>query len=68
MLFRSVSKLCNIYDMDGATKVKSEVTHKGGVMMVPAIANMEQWEKEAQASQLKLVESSSEDRTDRPLH
>lgn len=58
----AAAKLCNIYDMDGTTKVQSEITHKGGVMLVPAIASVEDWEKAAAQAQDALISSSSEDR------
>jgi hypothetical protein len=64
----ALSKLCNIYDMDGATKIKANVTHKGGVMMVPAIANVDEWEAHASKHQDKLIEDSHEDRVVRPVH
>jgi cytochrome c5 len=64
----ALSKLCNIYDMHGATKVKATVTHKGGVMMVPAIANVADWEKQAAQHQDKLIADSQEDRQNRPVH
>jgi len=64
----AASKLCNIYDMDGTTKIKSEVTHKGGVMLVPGIAKLEDWEKQAAQQQDKLIEGSAEDRTGKPVH
>lgn len=64
----ALAKLCNILDMDGTTKVKSEITHKGGVMMVPAIASIDDWEKQAAASQDKLIESSAEDRVNKSLN
>lgn len=51
----ALAKLCNINDMDGTTKVKSDVTHRGGVMLVPAIASIDDWEKAATASQEKLI-------------
>lgn len=51
----ALAKLCNINDMDGTAKVKSEVTHRGGVMLVPAIASVDDWEKAATASQEKLI-------------
>lgn len=45
--------------MDAPTKIKSEVALRGGVMMVPGIANLEDWEKAAQASQTQLQEGSN---------
>lgn len=65
---QALAKLCNLYDMESATKIKKEVTHKGGVMRVPAIANIDQWEKEAMDAQQKLIESSSEDRQAKQFH
>lgn len=64
----ATAKLCNIYDMDGTTKIKSEVTHKGGVMMVPAIASVDAWEKQAAQSQDALIASSAEDRAIKVLN
>lgn len=65
---QALSKLCNILDMDGTAKVKSEITHKGGVMLVPAIASVEDWEKAATASQDKLIAGSTEDREAKKLN
>lgn len=64
----ALTKLCNVLDMDGATKSKVEVTHKGGVMLVPAIASLEDWEKQAAKAQDALIASSSEDRINKPVH
>lgn len=61
----ATTKLCNIYDMDGAAKLKAEVTHRGGVMMVPAIASIEAWEAEASKAQDELIAASQEDRQTR---
>ena len=55
----ALSKLASIRDMDAPTKIKSEVALRGGVMMVPGIANLEDWEKAAQASQTQLQEDSN---------
>lgn len=52
---QALAKLCTILDMDAAVKVKSEVLHRGGVMMIPAIANLDEWERAASASQDALV-------------
>lgn len=51
----ALAKLCNINDMDGTTKVKADMTHRGGVMLVPAIASIEEWEKAATSSQERLI-------------
>jgi cytochrome c5 len=64
----ALSKLCNILDMDGTQKIKSEVTHKGGVMLVPGISKVDEWEKQAAEQQDKLIAQSAEDRTAKPLH
>lgn len=54
----ALAKLASIYDMDAPLKTKSEITHRGGVMMIPAIANLDDWEKAAQASQQQLVDEA----------
>jgi len=64
----ALAKLCNILDMDGTAKVKSEVTHKGGVMLVPAIASVDEWEKQATVAQDALIASSLEDREAKKLN
>lgn len=55
----ALAKLASIRDMDAPTKIKSEVALRGGVMMVPGIANLEEWEKAAQASQTDLQKDSN---------
>lgn len=55
----ALGKLASIRDMDAPLKVKSDVTHRGGVMMVPGIASLEEWEKAAQASQGDLQKDSN---------
>lgn len=54
----ALKTLCNILEMEGATKIKSEVTHRGGIMVVPGVASVSDWEKAAQASQDKLVQDA----------
>lgn len=54
----ALSRLCGIHDMDEAAKAKANVTHRGGVMMVPAIASVDEWEAAASASQDKLMEDA----------
>lgn len=54
----AAAKLASILGMDAPIKTQQEVTHRGGVMMVPAIANVDEWEREAQKSQEKLAEES----------
>lgn len=52
----ALSKLANMRGMDGATKIKAEVTHRGGVMVVPAMASsIEEWEQEAVTQQAQLM-------------
>lgn len=55
----ALAKLASIRDMDAPLKVKSEHTLRGGVMMVPAIANIEEWEAAARASQGQLQKASN---------
>jgi hypothetical protein len=59
---QALKELAKIHDMEAATKITKEVTHKGGVMMIPAIANIDEWEKAASVEQDKLIASSGEDR------
>lgn len=49
----AAAKMASILGMDAPTK--QEVTHRGGVMMVPGIAKLDDWESAASASQEKLV-------------
>lgn len=51
----ALAKLASIYGMDAPTKVEQTVQHRGGVMMVPGIANMDEWEAQAMLSQEKLT-------------
>ena len=41
-------------------KVEQTVQHRGGVMMVPGIANIEDWEAQAMASQEKLTHEADQ--------
>lgn len=41
--------------------LNADVRHRGGVMLVPAIANLDEWEKAAIASQQALMEDASAD-------
>jgi hypothetical protein len=54
----ALARLVSIYGMDAPTKLEQDVTHRGGVMMVPAIADINAWENSAVASQTKLVEEA----------
>lgn len=51
----AAAKLSAILGMDAPTKTINENVNKGGVLMVPAIANLDDWQAIAQASQAKLV-------------
>lgn len=57
----ALGKLASIRDMDSPLKIKSDVTHRGGVMMVPGIASLEEWEAAAQKSQGNLQKDSNLD-------
>jgi hypothetical protein len=57
----ALGKLMSLYGMDAPTKIKQEIEHKGGVMMVPAIASLDEWERAAVASQAALAEAARVD-------
>ena len=42
---------------------RGQLLHKGGVMLVPAIASLDAWERLAVAQQNALIDASAEDRT-----
>jgi len=48
-------ELSAIYGWHAPIKTQQTVTHQGGVMMVPAIADLSEWEAAAAGSQEKLV-------------
>ena len=54
----ALGKLAAIYGMDAPLKSEQTVTHKGGVLMVPAISDVNSWETVAQESQQKLVQDA----------
>ncbi|HWV45502.1 MAG TPA: terminase small subunit [Nitrospira sp.] len=54
----ALAKLGNFLDMDGVQKTKNEHLHRGGVMAVPGIASLEDWEKAAKDSQTQLVKDT----------
>lgn len=56
----ALSKLASIYGMDAPTKVEQTIQHKGGVMMVPGVASVEDWEAAAVASQEKLTKEAEQ--------
>lgn len=51
----AAAKLVAVLGMDAPVKTINENVNKGGVLMVPAIANLDDWQAIAQASQAKLV-------------
>lgn len=51
----ALSQLKSIYGMDAPTKIQADIKHQGGVMAVPAIADLDAWQKAAESSQQKLV-------------
>lgn len=56
----ALSKLASIYGMDAPTKVEQTIQHKGGVMMVPGVASIEDWEAAAISSQEKLTQEAED--------
>lgn len=52
---QAASKMAAILGMDKPVENKMTHIHKGGVLMVPAIANVNDWEAMAKSSQEKLV-------------
>lgn len=54
----ALAKLAAFYGMDAPVKTVNEHLHRGGVMCVPAIASVEDWEKAATESQEKLRQES----------
>lgn len=54
----AAAKMAVILGMDAPTKSEQTITHRGGVMAIPAIANIDEWEKQATASQTALSEAS----------
>lgn len=58
----ALSKLMSLYGMDAPTKAPDAATsHRGGVMMVPAIADPDAWERTAMPLQVKLSEDARSD-------
>lgn len=55
---QAASKFAAILGLDAPIKTQNEHLHKGGVMMVPAISDVEAWEKAAQESQERLLEET----------
>lgn len=51
----ALAKLASLHGMDQPTKVEQTINHKGGVMAVPGIAAIDDWETQAMATQEKLT-------------
>lgn len=51
----AASRMLSVRGKDAPIKTKQEVTHRGGVMMVPAIASLAEWEQQATRSQEELI-------------
>jgi len=54
----ALKALAQLTNMEPAKKVEKTVTHRGGVMLVPAMANLNEWEQAAAKSQDKLLEEA----------
>lgn len=52
----ALGKLMSVYGMEAPKKIDATVQHRGGVMAVPGIANLDDWEQQASASQDQLAE------------
>lgn len=57
----ALGKLMSLYGMDAPTRIQQEIEHRGGVMMVPAIASLDDWEQTAMTSQANLAEAARSD-------
>lgn len=51
----ALSRLSAIYDLEAPKKSKIDVNHRGGVMQVPPVANVDDWESAAIAAQQALM-------------
>ena len=51
----ALAQLTKLYGMEAPKKTEATVTHRGGVMAVPGIAKMDDWESAAAQSQQELV-------------
>lgn len=56
----ALGKLAVIYGMEAPKKVDVNAVHRGGVMAVPGIASLDDWEKQASASQDELVKHAAD--------
>jgi hypothetical protein len=55
----ALARLAAIYDLEAPKKTKIDIEHRGGVMRAPGVANLEDWEAAAVASQEALQNGSS---------
>ena len=55
----ALGKLAAMHGMDAPKKSEQTITHRGGVMAVPGIAQLDDWEQTASASQDKLVQHAN---------
>lgn len=56
----ALANLAKIHGMEAPTKVEQTTTHKGCVMLVPAVASIAEYEKMAIASQAKLIQHAAD--------
>ena len=56
----AASKLASILGLDKPTTNLLEITHKGGVMKVPGVGDIDAWETEAMDSQEQLIKEAQE--------
>jgi hypothetical protein len=56
----AASKLASILGLDKPSTNLLEVTHKGGVMQVPGVSDISDWEQAAMASQQQLIKEAQE--------
>lgn len=54
----ALAKLAAMNGLDMPRKLEATVQHRGGVMAVPGISKLDDWEREASASQDQLVENA----------
>lgn len=54
----AAAKMAVILGMDAPTKSEQTVTHRGGVMAIPAIADINQWEEQAARLQAELAQAA----------
>lgn len=54
----ALAKLAAIHGMETPKKIEATIKHRGGVMAIPAIANIDDWEAAAAASQEQLVKDA----------